>query len=67
MDDSKLTIHGTGYPLPCGYDAQLNILANQEFFMGHIVTLPDIHTLFGNDPKRDNTALEFELHLKVLC
>lgn len=32
MDDSKLTIHGTGYPLPCGYDAQLNILANQEIF-----------------------------------
>jgi hypothetical protein len=35
--------------------------------MRHIVTLPDIHTLFGNDPKRANTAPEFEFHQTVLC
>ncbi len=35
--------------------------------MSHIVTLPDIHTVFGNNPKWANTAPEFKFHQTLLC
>jgi len=32
MDVFKLDIHGTGYPIPCGYDGTYALVYNDERF-----------------------------------